>query len=275
MSTVNLFFLLAFAPLTLLGKLPKNLQTDQLVAWCVVPFDAKKRGPQARAEILTKLGLKRCAYDWRDRHVPEFEEEIRQYQKYQIEFFAFWGVHDKAFQLFEKYKLKPQIWKMLPRLEKVSQQERVKAGADAMESLAKRTAMMGSKLGLYNHGGWSGEPANLVAVCQELKRRGHDHVGIVYNWHHGHGHIEDWEESLALMKSYLFCLNLNGMNTDAKPKILSLGKGQHDLVMLRTLIKSGYNGPVGIIDHRIDLDSEVALQRNLDGLSSLNKSINQ
>ena len=164
---------------------------------------------------------------------------------------------------------------MLPRLEKGSQKERVKAGADAMESLAKRTAMMGSKLGLYNHGGWSGEPANLVAVCQELKRRGHDHVGIVYNWHHGHGHIEDWEESLALMKSYLFCLNLNGMNTDAKPKILSLGKGQHDLVMLRTLIKSGYNGPVGIIDHRIDLNSEVALQRNLNGLSGLNKSINQ
>ena len=275
MSTVNLFFLLAFAPLTLLGKLPKNLQTDQLVAWCIVPFDAKKRGPQARAEILTKLGLKRCAYDWRDHHVPEFEEEIRQYQKHQIEFFAFWGTHDKAFQLFEKYKLKPQIWKMLPRLEKGSQKERVKAGADAMESLAKRTAMMGSKLGLYNHGGWSGEPANLVAVCQELKRRGHDHVGIVYNWHHGHGHIEDWEESLALMKPYLFCLNLNGMNTDAKPKILSLGKGQHDLVMLRTLIKSGYNGPIGIIDHRIDLDSEVALQRNLDGLSGLNKSINQ
>ncbi|MGC6549327.1 MAG: heme-binding domain-containing protein, partial [Rubripirellula sp.] len=201
--------------------------------------------------------------------------EIRQYQKHQIEFFAFWGTHDKAFQLFEKYKLKPQIWKMLPRLEKGSQKERVKAGADAMESLAKRTAMMGSKLGLYNHGGWSGEPANLVAVCQELKRRGHDHVGIVYNWHHGHGHIKDWEESLALMKSYLFCLNLNGMNTDAKPKILSLGKGQHDLVMLRTLIKSGYNGPVGIIDHRIDLDSEVALQRNLNGLSGLNKSINQ
>ena len=95
---------------------------------------------------------------------------------------------------------------MLPQLNEGSQTERVKAGADSVESLAERTAKMGSKLALYNHGGWSGEPANLVAVCQELRRRGHDHVGIVYNWHHGHGHIEDWEESLALMKPYLLCL---------------------------------------------------------------------
>jgi hypothetical protein len=275
MNTAKLLLSLAFVPLTLLAETQRNPRTDQLVAWCIVPFDAKKRGPQARAEMLNKLGLKRCAYDWRDQHVSEFEEEIRQYQKHNIEFFAFWGVHDKAFQLFEKHGLKPQIWKMLPRLEKGSQKERIKAGADAMEALAKRTAAMGSKLGLYNHGGWSGEPANLVAVCQELKRRGHDHVGIVYNWHHGHGHIKDWDKSLALMKPFLLCLNLNGMNTGAKPKILELGKGEHDLAMLKTLVKSGYKGPVGIIDHRNDLDTEVALRKNLEGLSKLIKTIDK
>lgn len=28
-----------------------------LVAWCIVPFDAKKRGPEERAAMLEKLGF--------------------------------------------------------------------------------------------------------------------------------------------------------------------------------------------------------------------------
>ena len=28
-----------------------------LVAWCIVPFDAKKRGPEERAEMLSRLGF--------------------------------------------------------------------------------------------------------------------------------------------------------------------------------------------------------------------------
>ena len=74
--------------------------------------------------------------------------------------------------------------------------------------------------------GWGGEPKNLVAVCEELRSRGHDNVGIVYNWHHGHGHIEDWMKSLQIMEPYLLCLNLNGMNDNAKPKILDLSHGR-------------------------------------------------
>ena len=49
---------------------------DNLVAWCIVPFDAAKRNPQQRAEMLARLGLSRVAYDWRDEHIPTFEEEI-------------------------------------------------------------------------------------------------------------------------------------------------------------------------------------------------------
>ena len=74
---------------SLLGK-------DNLVAWCIVPFDAKKRGPEARATMLANLGIKRCAYDWRQEHVPEFEAEIVAYKKHGIEFTAFWSTHDSA-----------------------------------------------------------------------------------------------------------------------------------------------------------------------------------
>src|SRR5690242_6804816 len=79
---------------------PKVFARTNLVAWCVVPFDSKHRGPAGRAEMVKQLGFTKVAYDWRDNHVPSFEEEIRQYQKHGIEYFAFWGTHDKAFELF-------------------------------------------------------------------------------------------------------------------------------------------------------------------------------
>ena len=84
-----------------------------LAAWCIVPFDAKKRTPEQRAEMLAKMGILKGAYDWRQEHVPEFEREILAYQKHGIEMFAFWGVHDEALRLFGKYQLHPQLWVMM------------------------------------------------------------------------------------------------------------------------------------------------------------------
>lgn len=250
-----------------------NLKQGNLVAWCIVPFDASKRGPEARAKMLKEIGVVRCAYDWRAQHVKEFEEEILQYKKHGIEFFSFWAGHEEAYRLFEKHNIRPQVWRTLASPKADSQAAKVKAAANAMEAIAKRTGEIGCKFGLYNHGGWGGEPANLVAVCRELRRRGHAHVGIVYNWHHGHGHIDDWTESLRLMKPYLLCLNLNGMNTGAQPKILPLGQGKHDLAMLKVLTESGYDGPVGILDHQNQLDAKLSLQDNLDGLEWLKKEL--
>ena len=267
-AILSLFCLVNISGL-LVAQEATNLSTERLVAWCVVPFDAKERGPEERAKMLVELGLKRCAYDWRAQHVSEFEEEIQQYKKHGIEFFAFWNEHETAFALFEKHGLHPQIWKTAPSPKGDTQEARIKLAADAMEPLAKRTAGMGSPLGLYNHGGWGGEPGNLVAVCEALRQRGHGHVGIVYNWHHGHAQIEQWSENLELMKPFLLCLNLNGMNTKAQPKILALSKGQHESAMLEVLMESGYDGPIGILDHQSDRDTREVLQENLEGLSTL------
>ena len=257
------------------AEVPENMQTDKLAAWCVVPFDAKKRGPEARAKMLARFGIKRCAYDWRGEHVKEFEEEIIQYKKHDIELFAFWAGHDEAYKLFQKYDIHPQVWRTLGSPTEGSSKEMVSAAADSVSVLAKRLDQIGCELGLYNHGGWGGEPKNLVAVCEELHERGHKNVGIVYNWHHGHGHIGDWKQSLQLMKPHLLCLNLNGMNDGAKPKILDLSHGQHDQAMLKVVIESGYEGPIGILDHRTELDTEVALRANLEGLDWLIRDYNE
>ncbi|HBN76173.1 MAG TPA: heme-binding domain-containing protein, partial [Planctomycetaceae bacterium] len=242
------------------------LRQNNLVAWCIVPFDASKRGPAERAQMLKELGITRCAYDWRAEHVPTFEQEILEYKKHGIDFFAFWAVNEEAFALFEKHKLHPQIWQTLNDPGGENQAAKVEAAAQQRLALATRTKAMGCKLGLYNHGGWGGEPENLVAVCERLRELGHDHVGIVYNFHHGHGHIEDWAASLEMMLPYLHCLNLNGMNDGAQPKILGIGKGTHEFKMIRSIIDSGYNGPIGILDHRPELDARESLLENRDGL---------
>ncbi|MDG2213510.1 MAG: hypothetical protein P8M70_06760, partial [Verrucomicrobiota bacterium] len=64
MKNVLLFSSL-FCSLTFQAQAADNFAKDKLVAWCIVPFDAKKRGPAQRARMLKRLGLKRVAYDWR------------------------------------------------------------------------------------------------------------------------------------------------------------------------------------------------------------------
>lgn len=272
--TLGLLALSVAVPVS--AETPENFQQENLVAWCIVPFDATKRGPAERAAMLDQLSLKRSAYDWRKEHIPTFEQEILEYQKHGIEFFAFWGQHDDAFTLFKKYQLSPQIWQTLRPGEGETQEAKVVDAAGKLEGLARKTADLGLKLGLYNHGGWGGEPENLVAVCQEMRKRGYEHVGIVYNFHHAHDRIDDWAQVFPLMQPYLHCLNLNGMvkggDKEGK-KILPLGQGDQELAMIRTVIESGYAGPIGILDHRNDTDTAETLQDNLDGLAWLLKEL--
>ena len=72
--------LIACFGMVAIGQADSSFDRDKLVAWCIVPFDAKQRGPAARVEMLNQLGLKRVAYDWRAKHVAEFEEEVLQYK---------------------------------------------------------------------------------------------------------------------------------------------------------------------------------------------------
>ncbi len=249
---------------------------DNLVAWCIVPFDAAKRGPQERAAMLRRLGLRKLAYDWRAEHVPTFEQEIAALEEHGVETFAFWGEHEAMFRLFKKHSLAPQVWRTVPSPPGGTQQEKIEAAARQLLPLAKRLETLGCKLGLYNHGGWGGEPENLAAVCAWLREHaGADHVGIVYNLHHGHGHIDDFAECLDRMMPYLLCLNLNGMNDGARPKIVPLGQGRHDKAMLQTILASGYRGPIGILDHRPEVDAEKSLAENIEGLKMLLEQLGQ
>ena len=271
-----------------------NFATSRLVAWCIVPFDAKKRSPSERAAMIKDLGMQRIAYDWRSEHVPTFEEEILAYKKHGIEFFAFWSWNDAIEPLIVKHGIQPQIWVML-RSPKTSPETkspdadqgtpvddgRVARAAESILPLVQKTRRLGLKLGIYNHGNWSGEPENMVAVCKHLREH-HEggHVGIVYNFHHGHEHIDNFAASLTLMKPYLHCLNLNGMagpeTVQGKTnKILILGSGVYETKMIQEVIRQNYDGPIGILDHRQEVDAKESLEQNLAGLAKIIEQIEQ
>lgn len=246
---------------------------DNMVAWCVVPFDAAGRSPEERAKMLEELGIRKLAYDWRKRHVDEFEREIEACRKHDIEFFSFWQGHPEFYKLVRKHDVHPQMWRIVPSPEGDNQQERVKAAAQKLMPAVKRTRELGCKLGLYNHGGWGGRPENMVAVCEWLRQHADaDHVGIVYNFHHGHEQIDEWDRVFRLMKPYLLCLNLNGMSKDG-PMILPIGEGEHEKEMIRTVVESDYSGAIGILDHRPEVDAEKSLRQNLRGLKKILRDI--
>ena len=119
----------------------------------------------------------------------------------------------------------------------------------------------------------------MVAVCEFLKKHhAAENVGIVYNFHHGHEHIDGFAEKLDRMRPYLLCLNINGMDdadvvAAGRNKILPIGNGKHEKQMLKTVMASGYDGVIGILDHRNELDAEESLKSNLDGLEELTRKL--
>lgn len=258
---------------------PENLKTGRLVAWCIVPFDAKKRGPEQRAAMLDKLGLKRLAYDWREEHVPTWDDELDALNRHGIELTAFWcsstltPLEDPGTQrivrFLQRREISTQLWIMLPdqQLGKIKdEQERLEVAAEAVRQLAEQVRPLKCQVGLYNHGGWIGRPETLVQVMQLLD--GVDNAGIVYNLHHAHPDLASFPRALERMNPYLLCLNLNGMTPDG-PKIQPIGSGSLDRQWLQWVLECGYTGPIGILDHRNELDAQESLQQNLQGLRQL------
>ena len=257
---------------------------DNLLAWCIVPFDAKRRGPEERAAMLQRLGFKQLAYDWRAEHVSTFDEELDALRRHGIKLTAFWfpgSLNQDArtiLNVLKRHHAHAQLWvtRSVPLAQPVppavtspeEQRRRVEAEAEAIRPIAAEAAKIGCSVELYNHGDWFGQPENQIAIIERLKM---PNVGIVYNLHHGHGDIDRFPQLLEKMMPYLHALNLNGMVTGGDRRgmmILPLGQGDLDLGLLKVIRDSGYHGPIGILNHTA-ADAEGRLQDNLDGLDWL------
>jgi putative heme-binding domain-containing protein len=273
------FSLLAIiAPEMLFADEPatKTFSRDNLVAWCIVPFDGKKRGPEQRAAMLKRLGIRKLAYDYRAEHIPTFDAEVQALKKHGIELTAWWfptTLNQQArhiLQVLKKHEVKTQLWVTGGGAPKSAElrQAWIEAEAARIRPIAEAAAKIDCQVGLYNHGGWFGQPENQLAIIKQLQLK---NVGIVYNLHHGHEHLERFPALLKMMKPHLLALNLNGMSRNGDrqgKKIMPLGAGELDLSLLRVIQASGFQGPIGVLNHT-NHDAEARLRDNLDGLEWL------
>ncbi|CAN5157301.1 TIM barrel protein [soil metagenome] len=252
---------------------------NNLLVWCVVPYDSENRSPAERAIMLTEMGFTKFAYDWRDHHLPDFPEEINVLKEHKIKLSAAWlwiderasdGLlpeHDKIFDALENSGTSTRIWVGMHDnfYDGLSIEQKLEKVSGIIIEVHQRAQLSGSSIALYNHGGWASEPDNQVRI---IKETGHDDIGIVFNFHHGHKHIDRFDEVLDTIMPWLVTVNLNGMEKDGA-HILDIGKGEYEKEMIRTLLKSGFTGDIGIIGHTEDEDVNEVLQRNLDGLQKI------
>lgn len=252
---------------------------DNLVAWCIIPYDNQDRTPLQRVGMLRELGFTRMGYDWRERHLPDFPEEIRTLQKFDIELTSVWlwiddrtsdGLlpeHDRIFDALEDAGVSTSIWiglheNVYAGLEYAQKVEKMSGIVDRVHGRARES---GSTVALYNHGRWAGIPENQVRIIRASK---YDDIGIVFNFHHGHDQIDRFGETLETLMPWLETVNLNGMEKD-RAHIVDIGKGDYEKQMIKALLDSGFSGNIGIIGHTEGEDVRDVLLRNLHGLQEI------
>jgi sugar phosphate isomerase/epimerase len=252
---------------------------NNLLAWCTIPYDSKKRNAEERALMLKDLGFTAFAYDWRAADLPNMETELSTLKKHGIKLSSVWfwvnGGKDKILdeanetilKTLEKTHTKTELWVSFPAryFEGISDAEKIKKAVKTLQHIHGRTSKIGCTIALYNHEDWFGEPANQVKIIQASQLA---NVGIVYNFHHGHKQVKDFDNILAVTKPYLTTVNLNGMKGE-QFEIRTIGEGDQELALLKKLKASGFNGSIGIIGHTENEDVKVVLQRNLAGLKKL------
>ena len=102
------------------AKIRKHLfDRENLIAWCIVPFDGKKRGPEARAEMLARLGFSHFAYDGGAGPGRTFDAEVGALAKHKVGLDAFWcpgelnGESKAILDLLGRRGVRAELWVML------------------------------------------------------------------------------------------------------------------------------------------------------------------
>jgi sugar phosphate isomerase/epimerase len=272
----------AFAQTPATWRHPNILAPQNLHAWCVVPFDAKKRGPEERAAMLEKLGFRRFVYDWRNKDVPTFDAEIEALKKHGIELIGWWSpgnpndpVLHQILEVFKRQNVHPQLWVMgggEPTTTPEEQKQRVEKEAERIRDIVKVAEPYGCEVELYNHNKWFGQPDNEVAIIEQLKQLGVTNVGMIYNFSHGHEDVADFPAIWKRIEPYVRAVNVTGMTKEGEKKIVPPSQGEFEIDMLRVIVRSGWHGPVGLIAEQGG-DAEVTLGNYLQGLDWCQKEV--
>ena len=209
--------------------------------------------------MLERLGFKHFAYDWRGEHIPTFDAEIEALKRHGVSLDAFWvapgELNDESRIILDVLKrhgvkapaLGPARLRRRPRRRAPSKSAASTRPSESSSRWPTRPPRSAARVALYNHGGWFGEPENQIAIIEELKAQGITNVGMVYNLHHGHEHLDRFPELLA---------NAQALPRGAQPqrhgprrrqatggRSSRWARATHDLELLRTIRDSGYRWP--------------------------------
>src|SRR6266850_1204320 len=193
---------------------------DNLVAWCIVPFDSVERTPEERATMLDDLGIKQLAYDWRAKHLPSFSDEIQALKNHHIGLTSIWlwvepdsgrildNSNEEIFKMVRQNNVKTDFWVGFSNryFEGLTEEQKLDSAAKVVEYLEKRAKELGCGISLYNHGDWFGEPLNQIKI---IEKTGLKDIGMIYNFHHAHSQIKEFPTLLNSMLPYLKTVNIN------------------------------------------------------------------
>ena len=172
-------------------------------------------------------------------------------------------------EVLKRHQIKTEIWCMIAGikdLDKMSQQEKIKAHAKPLAYIADKAAEISCKVGVYNHGGWYGDPENQLQLIRYVNK---SNIGIVYNFHHAESDLETFPTFYPKILPHLLAINLAGLKKGNPVKVVPVGQGDAELEMMRIIQKSSYNGPIGIINEEFAPDAEDGLKMNIEGLKKI------
>lgn len=256
-------------------KKTAEFKMDNLYAWCIVPFDLLNRSPTERINMLSNIGFSEYAYDWREENISEMASEWKLAQESNINIRAVWiwldarrdtigqlhWTNEALLRTLKQENLKTEIWLgfHLNYFEGDNDEENIKKGIDIISYLHGRADSIGCNISLYNHGDWFGNPKNQIKIIKEIPDAD---IGIIYNFHHAYDQVQLLPTMINEMLPHVRSVNVSGV-VKGNANITDFGEGDHELDMLRSFIDAGYQGPIGLLGHRENVDVEKVLAKNI------------
>ncbi|EDP95873.1 TIM barrel protein [Kordia algicida OT-1] len=262
------------------------IEVEEVSPWCILGFDAADRTPEQRISLLKELGLKKYGFNKGKGDFSKMKEEFQLAEQNNIEITSvfLWlnakrdsigklsPANQELLQNLSEVKQKPVVWVSFSDnfFENLTEEASIKRATEMINFVKTKVDKMGCKLALYNHHGWFGNPYNQLKILEKLNDPS---ITMVYNFHHAHEYVDQFQNIVKKIKPHLSFVNLNGIKKEG-PQILAIGKGDHEFEMVKMLIDEGYNGPWGILGHIKTEDVKIVLERNIEGLKQLNAQHN-
>lgn len=259
-----------------------SIDTKEVYPWAILGFDALDRTPQERIAMLNEMGFTKYGLNKGNGDLSTMIEEFKLASENDIEITSvfLWlnskrdtigklsPANQELLSKLKKVKQKPVIWVSLSNnfFEEKDQEQALELSIEMLKFIKKKADESGCELAIYNHRGWFGNPHNQLEILKQLNNPS---ITMVYNFHHAHEYVDEFPEIAKKIKPYLSYVNLNGIKKEG-PEILTIGNGDYEYEMIKSLIDEGYNGPWGIIGHIKTEDVRNVLARNMEGIELFN-----